>query len=280
MSGSGGLITSLVRALDLETAEQFDANDSLRGSKKPRGLTDDEVVGNVFVMNVAGHDTTANTLGFALMLLSASPETQRWLHEEIITVTPNEPGQDWGYELFSRLKRCQAVILETLRLYAPITGLPKVTYKTAQTLRVGNRLFTIPPDIETFPMLLGAQTDPNHWVDPCIWRPSRWILHDETIGTIDKEELLVPQRGTFFPWAEGPQSCPGKKFSQVEAVAVLAHLFRDHHVRPKMEVGETEGDAIARAKTCVDDVNYQFLLRMNNPELVKLECVADGRKDV
>lgn len=268
---SGGLITSLVRALDQKTPQQPDPGDFIRETKRS-GLSVDEILGNIFVINIAGHDTTANTLVFTMMLLAANPEVQGWLHEEIITVTQGKPIGDWDYALFEQLKRCQAVFLETLRLYAPITGLPKITSRGVQILHIGDRPLAIPPGTEIFPLLLGIQTDPSYWVDPYVWRPSRWILHPKDAPEV-REELFVPQKGTFFPWSEGPQNCVGKKFSQVEAVAVLACLFRDHRVCIKTRAGETEEHAKRRAQDCVNDVNYQLLLKMNHPDRVKLECM-------
>lgn len=68
--GTGNLMTSLVRASD-------DRQKS--GSDGPQALTVNEVLGNIFVINFAGHDTTANTLAYAVVLLAANPEVQDWV---------------------------------------------------------------------------------------------------------------------------------------------------------------------------------------------------------
>ncbi|KUJ19296.1 putative cytochrome P450 [Mollisia scopiformis] len=268
--GSGGMLTSLVRALDQESAKQANSEDFVKEKKRGR-LSIDEILGNVFTINFAGHDATANTLAFVMMLLAAHPEVQEWLHEEIITVHKEKSADDVDLScaMFEQLKRCQAVFLETLRLYSPVTGLPKMTSKTVQTLRIEDKELAIPPGTEIFPLLLGMHTDPRYWNDPNVWKPSRWIIPSETSH---EEELLVPQKGTYFPWSEGPQNCTGKLFSQVEAVAVLARLFRDHRIFVKPESGEEESHARKRARDCVDDVNYNLLLKMNHPERVRLEC--------
>ncbi|RYO79713.1 hypothetical protein DL764_009994 [Monosporascus ibericus] len=239
--GSGGLITHLVRALDQKTPQRTGSGDDVKKAGKG-GLSVDEILGNIFVINFAGHDTTAITLAFAVMLLAAHPEVQEWLHEEITTVTQRKPVEDWDYALFSRLKRCHAVFFETLRVYPPITGLPKITSEKVQALRVGDRVLALPPGTETYPMVLGVQTDPNYWGgDPYVWRPSRWIVPSgAAAGTV--EELLVPQKGTFCPWADGPQGCAGKKFSQVEAVAMLACLFKTHRLHPKTQTADAKDE--------------------------------------
>ncbi|KAI1421603.1 hypothetical protein F5Y12DRAFT_800736 [Xylaria sp. FL1777] len=86
------------------------------------------------------------------------------------------------------------------------------------------------------------------------------------------EELLVPQQNTFFPWSDGPQNCPGKKFAEVEAVAVLACLFGQHRLLVKKEAHETDEAAQKRALACTNDVNMEMLLRMTNADQVTLIC--------
>ncbi|TVY16613.1 Cytochrome P450 [Lachnellula arida] len=272
-SSYGGMLPSLVRVLDQDNAQDQETKDFPTRVKRDR-LSVEEIMGNVFVMNIAGHDTTANTLAFTVMLLASNPDVQDWLREELISVTGDKPLEDWDYSLFEDLKRCQAVLIETLRLYAPITGLPKMTSKTIESFHVGKHVLTIPPGIEIFPMLLGIQTDPRFWVDPYAWKPSRWILGSTaTAPYTNKERLFVPQKGTYFPWSEGPQSCLGKKFSQVEVVAFLAGLFKEHHILPILKADERMIDARKRAQDCADDVNYNMLLKMSHPSRVKLECV-------
>ena len=105
--GTGSLMTSFVRALDTHQ----------KGDSSPRGLTVDEIFGNIFVINFAGHDTTANTLAFAALLLAAYPDVQDWVAKELRAVFGNEQGRDkacpnWDYnEIFPRLLRCRTVLV-------------------------------------------------------------------------------------------------------------------------------------------------------------------------
>jgi len=103
--GSGSLMTSFVRALDLH--EKEDA-----ASAGAKGLSVDEIFGNIFVINFAGHDTTANTLAFTMLLLAAYPEVQEWVGEEIRRETKGEDVKNWDYNaLFPQLIRCRAVLV-------------------------------------------------------------------------------------------------------------------------------------------------------------------------
>ncbi|KAL1607621.1 hypothetical protein SLS60_002555 [Paraconiothyrium brasiliense] len=260
--GAGSLMTSFIRALDVRT------NDT--ESNISHGLSVDEIFGNIFVINFAGHDTTANTLAFSMLLLAAFPDVQQWVAEELDRIIPKTPSSDWTYVgLFPRLVRCRAVLFETLRLYPPIMALPKWTTNHPTPLRVGNREIMIPPHTGVQPNIIATQTHPNYWPSPLVWNPSRWIITSSNGPT--HEEMYVPPRDTFFPWSDGPQNCLGVKFSQVEFVAVLVGLLRENRLAVvKQRASETDSEATARVWKVANDCDAQMLLRMKNPDRVKL----------
>jgi cytochrome P450 len=102
--GTGSLMTAFIRALDARTKDS--------GGSASQGLSVDEIFGNIFVINFAGHDTTANTLAFSTLLLAAYPDVQQWVAEEINGVISETASSDWDYvELFPRLLRCRAVLV-------------------------------------------------------------------------------------------------------------------------------------------------------------------------
>lgn len=104
-SRSWNLMGALVRASE-------DSDHSLEGKETKHRLTDEEVFGNIFIYNFAGHETTANTVAFALVLLAAYPQYQDWLSEEIHTVVGNSPEEALQYEIvFPKFHRCLAVMV-------------------------------------------------------------------------------------------------------------------------------------------------------------------------
>lgn len=111
-SGSGGLMTSFVRALNVKQKEDAKGSAS---SSTPKGLTVDEIFGNIFVINFAGHDTTANTLAFSMLLLAAYPNVQDWVAEELRELT--SATEEWEYSMFSKLKRCRAILVKLSYTY-------------------------------------------------------------------------------------------------------------------------------------------------------------------
>lgn len=249
-------------------------------------LTESEIYGNIFTFNFAGHDTTAHTFTFALYFLAACPDVQDWIHDEIRHVAGQRRPQEWEYELDSpRLKRCLAVMLETLRLYAPVPT-SKFTDAATQTLKVpsgpggSKKTIVLPKETMVIPSYAALQTDPKYWgTDSLMWRPSRWIKGAEendhsaaaAVDADDEEELITPYRGTYLAWSGGARDCPGRKFSQVEFVATMATLFLDYRVDPVKMEGETMDAARKRVLHLIEtDSAPVLLLQMLHPERAPL----------
>lgn len=92
--GGKNLMTLLVRA-SIDTPEtSVPANPA--SAHNQGGLTENETYGNMFVFNFAGHDTTAHTLAFAIVILSTHPSVQDWLSEELQYVLGDTRPEDWG----------------------------------------------------------------------------------------------------------------------------------------------------------------------------------------
>ncbi|KAL8755095.1 MAG: hypothetical protein Q9199_003884 [Rusavskia elegans] len=283
-AGSGTLVSNLVRA-----SEQPQNPGSSNVGKVQKPLSIDEILGNIFVFNFAGHDTTSISLAYALFLLVAHPEVQDWISEEINFYLGSEPDPTtWQYEnTFPKLQRCLAVLvswkhlihpffstgrkrifmeanensqLETLRLYNPIPGVPKHTGPHPQRLSLSNtKTLNIPPNTLVVPSLQALHTHPRYWgADSLNWRPSRWIIpsapstntaNPPLRTTLTAERLFNPQKGTFIAWSEGLRNCPGKKFAQVEFVATMARLFKGH--RAEAVPGYDGGESMEEARARV-----------------------------
>jgi hypothetical protein len=93
-------ISSLIRISDELKSQEKSQNHALRPS-----LSEDEIIGNLFQFTLAGFDTTANTLAYAVTLLAIYPEWQNWIVEEIDQVC-NDMADLTYLKIFPRLKRC------------------------------------------------------------------------------------------------------------------------------------------------------------------------------
>lgn len=117
--GSGTLMSNLVRASDahFDMITQ-DANEPIVISERPyntRTLSVEEILGNVSIFHFAGHDTTATSLAYSMLLLSAPPEVQDWISEELDVYLRSGSSKEWDYKLaFPKLKRCLAVRVSRL----------------------------------------------------------------------------------------------------------------------------------------------------------------------
>lgn len=82
------------------------------GAKGRNGLSDEEILGNMFIYNLAGHDTTANTLSYAVALMASDLHWQDWIRQELESVFMSPEVADWDYnEAFPKLTRCMAVMV-------------------------------------------------------------------------------------------------------------------------------------------------------------------------
>lgn len=242
----------------------------IRASLGDDGLSETEIYGNIFVFNFAGHDTTAHTLAFTLHLLAAAPEIQEWVSEELDHVFGNAPVDAWNYlSHFPRLKRTLALLNETIRLYSPVP-IAKSTGESDRALTIKGKTFVIPAKTLIIPNHIAVHTHPKFWGDNSLdFYPQRWI--ESPSGAIDDESLMTPPKGSFIPWSDGARNCPGKKFSQVEFVASLATLLKDHRVEPKALSNETMHQARTRVRKLVEeDTGQVLLLQMLHPERASL----------
>ena len=153
-------------------------------------------------------------------------------------------------------------------------AMQKMTH-SYQKLTVGDKTFSIPPNFNLILCNLSLQTHPKYWEDPLTWKPQRWITSGQLPSLseqLQQETLITPYRNTYFPWSDGPQNCPGYKFAQVEFVAVMACLLKDHRIGVAQEPGEKFEQAQKRIFETTEDASTVMLLQMRNPSKVHLVC--------
>jgi cytochrome P450 len=188
----------------------------------------------VATLILAGHETTAVTLFWALIMLAAAPAEQDWLAEETESATI-EPGT--AYAATATLIRTRAVVNETLRLF-PAAFM--IVREAIGADRIGD--LALPP--RTLVMIAPWVLHRHQalWQDPALFRPARFM-----------PDQPAPARFAFLPFGAGPRICVGAQFAMTEAILVLAELtgrFRMTRVdtRPVLPVGivTTQPDHPAR----------------------------------
>lgn len=154
-----------------ETKESSAAAGTGTGTGGGMKLTDSEIIGNAFIMTVAGHETTANILHFALLELASNPTAQRRLQRDIDGLFGDTDPTSWGdadsYDknvsamLASHIGAC---VNETLRMVPPVTQIPKiVSFDSDQALVVDGRRHVIPPRVSVVWVATAAQRNPRYW---------------------------------------------------------------------------------------------------------------------
>ncbi len=166
---------------------------------------------------------------------------------------------------------------ETVRLYTPV-AIVKTTNAEPQPVKIGDKTVIIPAKTLLIPNYSAMHTHPRYWgLDSLTWQPSRWIRSDSSTSTYpsDKKNVLalesfppLPKDASpFIGWSAGVRGCPGRKFSQVEFVAVMAALFRQWKVKPVLEAGEDDAMARSRIQRLVEkDSGMVLLLQLLHPE--------------
>ncbi|KAH6912981.1 614/534 cytochrome P450 [Coprinopsis sp. MPI-PUGE-AT-0042] len=211
---------------------------SSMGEAKDENLTGDEILGNTFIFLVAGHETTAHTLCFTFALLALYEEEQEKLYQHISSVLPDKRLP--AYEDMPSLTRTMAVFYETLRLFPPVTGIPKVAAEDT-TLTIGNQLgetMTVPVPKGTHICIDSAalHRNPKYWPDPEEFKPDRFMAPDWP-------------RDAFLPFSGGARACLGRKFFETEGIAALTMIISRYKVTVKDEPqfsGETFAQKRAR----------------------------------
>ncbi|KAL5634078.1 hypothetical protein ACGC1H_006046 [Rhizoctonia solani] len=181
-------------------------------------LTEDELIGNVFIFLLAGHETTAHTLAIILGLLALYPDVQDKLSRQLRELQ-NE-HRELTYTHFHQLRYAMAVVYETLRLFPMATVMPKKA--TSDTIITTG----FPPNART--VRVPASTVVHVCSTGLHYNPSYWESPDE----FDPERFMDPHwnRDAFVPFSLGPRACIGRRFAETALVAELTALISKYKV--------------------------------------------------
>ncbi|MDP2313128.1 MAG: cytochrome P450 [Pseudomonadota bacterium] len=169
-------------------------------------MPDDEVIDELRTLVIAGHETTATTMGWALWQLHRNPSVLERLRAELATA-PGEP------EALARLPYLAAVCDEALRLH-PIVPIFRRRLTRAATL-AGH---AFPAGTMLHPAVLITHFDPAIYPDPLAFRPERFL-----------ERKYSPYE--FIPFGGGNRRCVGAAFASFEMQVALGTLLPAHRFR-------------------------------------------------
>jgi cytochrome P450 len=171
-----------------------------------RAFTREELIDQLGVLFLAGHETSASALTWVFFLLASRPEHVRRLRQEVQAVCGDGPI---SFEHTKRLIFTRNVFRETLRLYPPITFLPRVANEATA---LGDYRIRRGALVMVAPWLLHRHR--LYWQHPNRFDPDRF----------EREAEMTP--GAYIPFGIGPRICAGAAFATVEATLLIARLFR------------------------------------------------------
>ncbi|CAG8978602.1 hypothetical protein HYALB_00010963 [Hymenoscyphus albidus] len=268
------LISQLVKGHSPNTGPQL---------AQPLALSDSEVLGNLFVFMVAGHETTANTIHFTLLQLALNPKIQQNVQKALEDIFQGRPPATWSYEHdFPRLMDgfLGAAVRESLRVISPSLTLPKTTHRPQQ-LNIDGKEVTLPANTLIRVCVPGVHRNPRYWPygprkdskgpdsplndaanDLDEFKPERWMAGKGSPGKSDdgsdsqssgnsssrtttkSETRQKPPKGAYIPFSDGQRSCLGKRFAQVEMMAALAVILSECTVELAVDEWATDEEVV------------------------------------
>ncbi|KAL5629717.1 hypothetical protein BROUX41_001323 [Berkeleyomyces rouxiae] len=237
-----------------------------------------DILGNIFIIMVAGHETTANTLHFMFLYLAANPATQRDLVRDLDRIVGSTLPEDWDYDslLVPLLNsHAGACMNEVLRLMPSVTMIPKVVPRDGpQPITLNGTTHMVPAGTGILMSAFSAARDPLYWPTepsrvsdaphdmddflPARWfRASTWAPDKEGAGSDSdrdsgadsaarasgksaRDKMYRPMRGSFIPFSEGARSCLGRRIAQVEMMAAMAVVFQKYSIELAVDEWATD----------------------------------------
>lgn len=185
------IATAIINARDKDTGEGFNRK---------------ELIDQLGVFFLAGHETTASALTWGFYVLATRPDIVQQLRTEVEQVTE---GELLGFQHIRRLHFTTSIFKESMRLYPPITFIPRVA---AENTKIGKRKIKKGAMIMIAPWVIHRHHD--YWENPDSFDAARFMPH--------REKAVMPN--TYMPFGLGPRVCVGANFATIEATLILARL--------------------------------------------------------
>ncbi|MBT1702183.1 cytochrome P450 [Chryseosolibacter indicus] len=168
------------------------------------GMQEEQIIDEILVLLIAGHETTANALSFTLYLLANHQHELERLRETTKNV---------GFHESIKNANILAAINESMRLYPPAW----ISDRVAVDDDVYDQ-FKIPKDTIIAVFYYGLHRDPRYWNNPLEFKPGRFLN-----AATEKDKIRA-----FYPFGSGPRLCIGNNFALAEMTLFLhsfIHMF-------------------------------------------------------
>ncbi|KAF4960706.1 hypothetical protein FGADI_785 [Fusarium gaditjirri] len=263
------------------------SNEAAKERGEGMHLSDPELYGNLFLFNLAGFETTAGNLLYSMTFLGAYPAFQSWLTEEIDA--HYIAGASSYDNTYPKLVRCLAFMHETLRHCGPAPMMLRSPCVATSIPTSPTTSMVVPPGAWISGHFYGVHLSPRWGPDAEEFNPKRFVrsTNDETVGDgkqqKQQEKLATPPGdAVYMAWALGHRACPGKKFSQVEFVAAVAHLLSLYRIElVRSSAAESLEEARKRFLDVIAEKYFVIGARVKRPDDISIRLVPrEDKKEV
>ena len=178
------------------------------------GMSITQLIDEIKILFIAGHETTANALTFTLFLLGTNPNVQQKLFDEITQI---ESQTEDLTEQLQKMTYTSAVLNESMRLYPPawITDRQNVTDDTltGYIIKKGTLIGV---------SFYELHRNPKYWENPDVFDPERFL------GEQKKQSMQY-----FYPFGAGPRMCIGAGFAIYEMCLTLSYIVKRYEIKAK-----------------------------------------------
>ena len=175
-------------------------------------MTDRQLRDEVITLFLAGHETTASALTWAIYLLTAYPEAAQRLAQEADRVLGGRPPTA---EDVPHLTYAENVFKEAMRLYPPNWIMGR---ETTEPIEVRGRIIPKGWNLLISPWVI--HRDPRWFDEPDTFRPERW----------ESEGVKNLPTCAYLPFGAGPRQCIGRHFAMMEGVIILASIVQRYRL--------------------------------------------------
>ncbi|KAJ7305964.1 hypothetical protein JRQ81_010330 [Phrynocephalus forsythii] len=193
--------------------------------KENNKFYDDNIIASLFDLVIAGTETTAVTIQWAIVLMMKYPEIQRKVQEEIHRVLG--PDRLPTYEDRKLLPYSEAVISEVQRFSSLVPQFPRST--VVDTLFRG---YFIPKGTMVIPSLTSVMYDKTQWETPFQFNPNHFLD--------DKGKYV--KKAAFIPFSIGRRNCVGEAVGRMEVFMFFVGLLQKFTFRPPPGITEDDLD--------------------------------------
>ncbi len=186
----------------------------LEAEDETGGMSDRQVRDEALTILLAGHETTANALTFALWQVAKYTDVQQKMREEIDAVCGDRTPEAAD---FRRLNYVERVYAESMRLYPPAWVVARTAVRD-YTMRNGQQ---IPRGAHLIASQLVVHHDQRWWPDPMRFDPERFT----------EDAKAQRPKFAYFPFGGGARYCIGEGFAWMEGVLMLATVLQQTTLR-------------------------------------------------